>query len=189
MRNPQHPIDSLFIERWSPRAMSGEEVSDEELMTLFEAARWAPSSYNGQPWRFIYAKQGSSDFSTFFDLLVEFNQSWCKNAAVLALVISRKRFEKNDKPSVTHSYDTGAAWENLALQGHLKGLVVHGMQGFDYKAAQKELNIPDLYQVEAMMAIGKPGDPEKLPPEAKEKEFPSERKPLSEIVMEGKFKE
>ncbi len=189
MRESKYPIDQLFLNRWSPRAMSGEEIEDELLMTLFEAARWAPSSYNAQPWRFIYAKKKTAQFQTMFDALVEFNQSWCKNAALLCVVISRKNFEKNEKPAKTHSFDAGAAWENLALQGSLLGLVVHGMQGFDYEKIKKDLGVPVSYEVEAMFAVGKPGNPEELPEEAKKKEFPSTRKPLEEIIMEGSFKE
>ncbi len=142
-RIADHPIDSLFLDRWSPRAMTGEDISREELMTLFEAARWAPSSYNGQPWRMLYARRDTKHWPLFFDLLVELNQNWAKNAAALVLFISRTHFDFNDKPAPTHSFDTGSAWENLALQGWLKGFVVHGMQGFDYERAREELNIPE----------------------------------------------
>lgn len=168
--------------------MSREEMTDEELMPLFEAARWAPSSYNGQHWRFIYAKRNTEHWNTFFDLLVDFNKQWAKNAAVLVVVISKKAFDFNNKPSVTHSFDTGAAWENLALQGTAMGLVTHGMEGFDYDKAKKVLAIPDDYQVEAMIAIGKRGKKEDLPKEMQEREMPSDRRPLREIVMEGGFK-
>jgi nitroreductase len=135
-RKADHPIDKIFLDRWSPRAMTGEAVSQEDLMTLFEAARWAPSSYNNQPWRILYARRDTQHWPLFFDLLVEFNQSWAKNAGALVLFISRTHFDFNGEPAVTHSFDTGAAWENLALQGWLKGLVVHGMQGFDYDRAR-----------------------------------------------------
>ncbi len=187
-RSTTYPVNKLFTERWSPRAMSGEPLSDKELMTLFEAARWAPSSYNGQPWRFIYAKRDTPAWDTLFNLLVEFNQSWCKNAAALVVVVSKDTFDHNGQSSRTHSYDTGAAWENLALQGSFSDLVIHGMAGFDYDRAKKELNIPDGYTVEAMIAIGKPGQTKSLPKELQEGEVPSDRKPLSEIVFEGSFK-
>jgi nitroreductase len=117
----------------------------------------------------------------------ELNRVWAVRAAALAVVVSKKSFDHNGKFSRTHSYDTGAAWENLALQGSLKGLVVHGMQGFDYDRAGELLKIPDGYQVEAMMAIGKPGKRESLPEQYREREFPSDRKKLSDIVMEGSF--
>jgi nitroreductase len=187
-RQTEYPIHPLIQNRWSPRAMSGEEMSDEELMPLFEAARWAPSSYNSQLWKFLYAKRNTPVWDLFYQLMVEFNQSWTKNAAVLVVVISRKNFEHNDKPAPTHSYDTGAAWENLALEGSSRGYVVHGMQGFDYEKARKVLEIPDEYQVEAMAAIGKSAPKETLSPELQQKEGRSPRRPLREIVIEGKFK-
>jgi len=126
-------------------------------MRLFEAARWAPSSFNTQQWRALYARRGTEHWQRFFDLLVDANKAWTKNAAVLVVFISRRNFDHNDEPSVTHSYDCGAAWENFALQGFHQGLVVHGMEGFDYERARKDLQIPDEFQVEAMAAVGRPG--------------------------------
>ena len=187
IRKPEHEIIPIFVDRWSPRSMTGEEISDEQLMSLFEAARWAPSSYNNQPWRFIYAKRNTEHWNRLFNLMVEFNQSWTKNAAVLVVVISHKNFEHNNNPSVTHSFDTGAAWENIALQAASMGLVTHGMQGFDYEKAKKELEIPEDYSIEAMIAIGKRGKKEDLPKELQEREIPSARKFLKDIIMEGKF--
>src|SRR5437763_3867791 len=142
-RKPDRPVDPLFVDRWSPRAMSGEEIPEEELRILFEAARWAPSSFNNQPWRILYARRDSEHWPLFFDLLVEGNKAWVKNAAALLLFISKTTFDHSGAASVTHSFDTGAAWENVALQGWLKGYVVHGMQGFDYERARTALGIPD----------------------------------------------
>jgi nitroreductase len=187
-RKPEYEVDQIFLNRWSPRAMSGEGISRDELMSLFEAARWAPSSFNNQPWIFLYAMRDTENWGLFFNLMVEGNQAWAKNASVLITVVSKKTFE-NGKRSRTHSYDTGAAWENLALQGFLKGLLVHGMQGFDYDRAREVLNIPDDYEVESMIAVGKPGKKENLPEKLQEREFPSTRKKVSEIAFEGKFKE
>src|SRR3989344_6792652 len=187
-RKSDHDINEIFLNRWSPRAMSGDPISNEELMQLFEAARWAPSSFNNQPWRFIYATRDSEYWQSFLELLVDFNRSWAKNAAVLVALVSKKNFEYNGKPSITHSFDTGAAWENLALQGSLNNLVVHGMEGFDYKKAKKVLNIPAGYQVEMMFAVGMPGKIEDLPKELAEKEHPSGRKELSEFVFKGTFR-
>lgn len=186
-RNPEYDVDPVFLNRWSPRAMSGEGIGRKELLSLFEAARWAPSANNNQPWRFVYAMRDTPHWPPFFDLLAELNRVWAVRAAALAVVVSKKTFDHNGKFSRTHSYDAGAAWENLALQGSLKGLVVHGMQGFDYDRAGELLKIPDGYQVEAMMAIGKPGKRESLPEQYREREFPSDRKKLSDIVMEGSF--
>src|SRR5262249_37083418 len=163
VRKADYPIQPILLDRWSSRAMSGEEISEEELMRLFEAARWAPSSFNAQQWRALYARRGTEHWQTFFDLLVDANKAWAKDAAVLVVFISRKFFEHHNEPSVTHSYDAGAAWENFALQGFHQGLVVHGMEGFDYGRAREELRVPDEFQVEAMAAVGRPGPKESLP--------------------------
>lgn len=187
IRKVENDINPLFVNRWSPRAMSGEEISHDDLMGLFEAARWAPSSYNNQPWRFIYAKRNTDHWQRLFSLLVEGNKTWAKNAAVIVVVISRKNFEFNEKPAITHQFDAGAAWENLALEATSRELVTHGMQGFDFNEARKVLGIPDSFDVIAMIAIGKLGQKENLPRDLQEREYPSNRKPLEEIVMEGKF--
>jgi nitroreductase len=186
-RKPEHPVDNIFPDRWSPRAMSGASMTREELMALLEAARWAPSSYNNQPWRMVYALRDTAHWPRLFNLLGEFNQTWAKNAAALVVFISKTTFDHNGQPSVTHSFDTGAAWENFALQGSLNGLVVHGMQGFDYDRARTELGVPDGYQVEAMAVVGKPGRTEDLPERLREREMPSDRRKLSESAFEGRF--
>ncbi|MBI2208312.1 nitroreductase family protein [Candidatus Woesearchaeota archaeon] len=187
-RKSDYDISPLILNRWSPRAMTGAEIDERELMAIFEAARWAPSSYNNQPWRFIYAKRNTEHWDRLFNLMVEFNQSWTKNAAVLVVIISKKTFDHNGQPSITHSFDAGAAWENMALEAARRGYVIHGMQGFDYEKAKKALGIPEVYNVEAMAAIGKRGKKSDLPQELQEREIPSQRKPLKEIIMEGKFR-
>ena len=189
IRHPTYKINPLFINRWSPRSMSGEELNDEDIMSLFEAARWAPSSFNNQPWRFIYAKRNTKSWDSLFNLLYEGNKIWAVNAAVLVAVISRKNFEYDERPSITHQLDAGAAWENLALEASLRGIVTHGMEGFDYKKARVDLGIPDNFDVMAMIAIGKRGPKENLPPKLQEREIPNDRKPLEDIVMEGYFRE
>lgn len=187
VRKPEHEVEELFLDRWSPRAMSGEAVSEAELMSLFEAARWAPSSFNNQPWRILYARRDTEHWEKFLGLLVEANRSWAKDAAALLLFVSKETFDHNEEKYPTHSFDTGAAWENLALQATLNGLVTHGMQGFDYERARAELNIPENFRVEAMAAVGRPGDPSTLPERVRAREKPSDRKPLSEITCEGPF--
>ena len=186
-RSTTHEINSLIINRWSPRSFMPEEISDKELFSLFEAARWAPSSSNSQPWRFIYAKRNSKNWNDLFNLLVDFNKQWCANASVLIVIVSRKNFEHNGQPSITHQFDTGSAWENLAIQAVSQGLITHAMAGFDYEKTRKDLAVPADYEVVAMIAIGKRGPKEKLSPELQAREIPNTRKPLSEIVMEGKF--
>jgi len=184
-RVADHPIGRLFLDRWSPRAMSGEQIPEEELMRLFEAARWAPSSFNAQQWRALYARRETEYWPAFLGLLNEGNKVWAKNAAVLAVFIARRNFEYNNKPSITHSYDCGAAWLSFALQGFQLRYVVHGMQGFDYDRARIELNISDEFQIEAMAAIGKPGDASLLPQKLRSNESPSERRKLSASICEG----
>ena len=116
-----------------------------------------------QQWRALYARRSTQHWPVFFELLVEANKSWAKNAAALVVFVSRKTFDHGGEPSRTHSYDTGAAWQNFALQGWRQGLVVHGMEGFDYERARAQLCIPDEFQVEAMAAVGKSGPKEDLP--------------------------
>lgn len=186
-RIPTYEINPLILERWSPRSFTGQELVDKELFSLFEASRWAPSSFNNQPWRFIYAKKNSSHWNALFGLLAQGNKLWCLNASVLAVVVSKKTFDYNGKPSITNQFDAGAAWENLAIQAVTQGLATHAMQGFDYERARKELGVPDDYDVLAMIAIGKRGPKEKLSPELQKAETPNGRKPLAEIIMEGKF--
>lgn len=183
----QSDVDPLFVRRWSPRAMSGEDIPDQTLKTLFEAARWAPSSNNNQPWRFIYAHRKSPDWDRIFDLMTVENQAWAKNAGVLIVVISKTTFDSG-KPARTHTFDAGAAWMSLALQGSLMDLVIHGMQGFDYDKAQEALHVPADYEVEAMIAVGKQGPKEVLPDYQQEREFPKSRKSLADIAMEGVFR-
>lgn len=186
-RTPDYPIEPLFLKRWSPRAMTGEPLAEPELKTLFEAARWAPSTYNEQEWRFLYAANGSEPWPTFLGLLMEANQVWCRNAGVLVVVVSHKVFERNGKPNPVHTFDSGAAFENLALQGAAMGLVVHGMAGFDRDKARAELRVPDDYDVEAMIALGRPGRLADLPEELRKREAPSGRKKVEEIICEGPF--
>lgn len=186
-RKADFPIDPIFLKRWSPRAMSGQPITHDELMTLFEAARWAPSTYNEQEWRFLYARRDTELWNEFLGLLMPANQTWCGRAAVLVVVLSHKVFTRNGQPNPVHTFDAGSAWENLALQGGLMGLVVHGMAGFDRDKARRALGVPADYEVEAMIAIGKPGRLEDLPPELREREVPTGRKPVAEIAWEGKF--
>jgi nitroreductase len=156
-------------------------MDNHTIMGLFELARCTLSSSNNQPWRYIYPKRNSSHWDSL-DLLVE-PKVWAKNVAVLVMVISRKNFEYNEKFSINHQSDTGSAWENLALEATSKGLVAHDMQGFDYEKARFGLEVPDLFDVMAMIAIGKRNPKENLPPGLQDKEFPSDRKPLNKIVI------
>ncbi len=184
-RTTEYEINDVFLKRFSPRAMSGEPIKNEVLMTLFEAARWAPSSRNIQPWRFVYSLRGTPDFDLFLSFLVESNQIWCKDSGALVVVISKKTDDKGEI-DIKHSLCTGMAFENLALQGTNMDLVVHGMGGYQEELIRKELNLSDDYDIEMMVTIGYPGKIEDLPEKLQEREKPSQRKDLDEIVFMGK---
>jgi nitroreductase len=187
VRKADHPIEPLFLKRWSPRAMTGEPITGTELKRLFEAARWAPSTRNEQEWRFLFAHKGTPHWQTFFDLLAAGNQGWCTKASVLVVVVAHKFFSNTGAPNPVHLYDAGAAWQNLALQGAAMGLVVHGMAGFDYEKARTALQIPEDFDVAAMIALGRPGDPDTLPDDLRRREVPSDRRPIEQSACEGPF--
>lgn len=186
-RKADHPIEPLILGRWSPRAMSGESITDEEMFTLFEAARWAPSTNNEQEWRFCYARRETPQWPLFFDLLAEGNRLWCHRAAMLVVIVAHKVFQRNGKPNPVHLFDCGNAFENLSLQGTAMGLVVHGMAGFDFDKARSTLGVPEDYAVVAMFAVGRSGEPADLPEKLREREIPSGRKPVTELMCEGPF--
>jgi nitroreductase len=167
--------------------MSGDAITDDEMLTLFEAARWAPSTYNEQEWRFLYARRQTPAWPLIFDLLMPANQAWCDNAAMLVVIAAKKTFTATGKPNPVHIFDCGNAFENLALQGTAMGLVVHGMAGFDFDKARTSLSIPDDFAVAAMFAVGRPGDPAQLPEPMRQREKPSGRRPVQESICEGRF--
>lgn len=190
-RKADHPIEPIFTERWSPRAFSGEDIPVETLMTLFEAARWSPSSYNSQPWRFVWARRGTAHFDTFLGLLTGANPDWCKDASAIVFIMSSETMTVPGKPdpvpSRTHSFDAGSAWMSLALQAHAMGWYTHGMVGLNFAQAAETLNVPLGVAVEMAIAIGRRGDPATLAEGMRAREMPNDRKPLSETVFEGAF--
>ncbi|MBL7186357.1 MAG: nitroreductase family protein [Phycisphaerae bacterium] len=173
--NPHKILDEIVC-RWSPRSMNGQGLTEEDLLSLFEAARWAPSAFNNQPWRFYYALRNSDRFNDLLGLLVEKNKQWCISAACLMIVVSKKTYDHNGSPMRSHVYDTGAAWMALAMEGLRRGYVVHGMAGFDDEAASEYLALGDEYQVNFMAAVGNPA------PEV-EAEAVSQRKEIDEIAI------
>ena len=191
VRKADYPIDKIFLNRWSPRAMSGEELTDTELFTLFEAARWAPSNNNEQPWRFIYAKRDTKHFDKFFKILGEFNQLWTKNASVLICLVAKRTFTAKEPPVLNRNNmsDSGSAWENLALQASVMGLVAHGMAGFNVEKARKDLKVPDDFDIVHMIAIGKHGPLSSIPERMQKSEVPNSRRPVAESIFEGEFKQ
>ena len=156
-------------------------------MTLVEAARWAPSCFNSQPWRFVYAVKDIAHWPAMLKLLMDMNQAWAQHAGALIAVVSRNTFEANNNPAPTHSFDTGAAWMSLALQARAMGLASHAMWGIEHDNISKALNLLDNMQIQAIVAVGKPGDKSELPEPLQEREQPSPRKALEDIVFEGQM--
>lgn len=187
LRVADHPIEKIFLKRWSPRAMSGAAVEENAVNSLFEAARWAPSTYNEQEWRFLYAHHETEHWPAFFDLLMEANQTWCEKAGVLVLVLSRTTFTGNGKPNPVHEFDAGLAVQNLLLQAATQGLVSHAMAGFDRAQSKRVLGIPDGFEPHCMIALGHPGDISTLPENYQALEVPSGRKPIGKIAAAGTF--
>jgi nitroreductase len=193
MHKPAHtafPVHDLIRDRWSPRAFADKPVEHKVLTSLFEAARWAPSSYNAQPWVYIVAtKEHPEEFSKMLGVLVEFNAGWAKSAPILALAVSHLNFKHNGAPNRNAFYDTGAASALLSVEATARGLVVHQMAGFDPANAKREYEIPQEYEAIAAMAIGYPGDPQSLPAgQLRDGETaPRTRKPLAEFVMSGRW--
>ncbi|HEY2547103.1 MAG TPA: nitroreductase family protein [Candidatus Acidoferrum sp.] len=183
------PVHDLIRDRWSPRAFADKPVESGVLATLFEAARWAPSSSNEQPWAYLVApKDDSESFAKTLSVLVEFNAGWAKNAAVLSLAVSSLKFQRSGTPNRNAFYDTGAATALLSVEATARGLVVHQMAGFDPAKAKQVFEIPEDWEPIAALAIGYPGDPDSLPEKLREREIaPRTRKPLSEFVMSGRW--
>lgn len=190
-RQPQHAIDPQFTQRWSPRAFTGEPIEEAMLLRFLEAARWAPSGFNAQPWRFIYGRKGTPAWTPIFDALSPYNQSWAQRASALLLVLSRTVWRAPGKdaaaPNLTHAFDAGAAWAYLALQATLAGWHAHGIGGFDRDQARASLGVPDDYQLHAVIAIGRRADKSVLPEALQPREQPNDRLPLSQLVAEGRF--
>ena len=185
----QFPIHELLAKRWSPRAYDERPVEPEKLASLFEAARWAPSSNNEQPWRFIVAeKREESQWNRLFACLVEGNRRWSQRAPVLLLSLASLNFEDEGKPNRHALHDTGMAVENLALQAAALGLAAHQMAGFDAEKARIDLKIPAGYEPVAMIAIGYPGDPNVLADHLKQREVaPRTRRPITQFVFSGEW--
>ena len=183
----KHGVDRRFVERWSPRAFTAEEIPDAVLLACFEAARWAPSSMNAQPWRLIYAKRGSAAWPIFLEALQDRPRGWAAGAAALVVFAADTLFDVGGGlvPSPTHGFDTGAAAENFSLQANLLGWHTHGIGSFRRDAIATLLGIPERFAVQAVFAIGRLGDPASLPSPFREREQPSTRRNLDEMVMEG----
>lgn len=190
MQNPRVPetdVDSAFTDRWSPRAFRPDPLDAAQIAALFEAARWAPSASNEQPWLFLYAVT-AEDRARFASALVEWNQRWAPAAPLIGYILARRHAAKGGKPNASAVFDTGAAWMSLALQARRLGLHTHAMGGFDREKAIAILGVPeDRYEVLAAFVVGHRDDPSTLPADLAERELPSGRKPLKEVAVEGSF--
>lgn len=188
-RVSDHPIDAQFLQRHSARAFTGANLSEPELLTLLEAARWAPSASNIQPARFVWALRGDEAFARIVETLAAGNRVWAEKAAALVVVGSRSAAERDGAmvPLVTHAFDAGAAWMSLALQAHLRGWIAHAMAGFDKAKAALAVELPADHELHAVVAIGQLGTPDLLPEAYRPREVPGGRLPLSEIAKHGSF--
>ncbi len=185
----QHPIHHLLRRRWSPRAFADRPVEPEKLCSLLEAARWAPSSYNEQPWGFLIAtRDDPAGHQRLLGCLVEGNIAWAQHAPVLMLSVAKLCFDRNGKPNRHAFHDVGLAAENLVIQATALGLVVHQMAGFHRDKAREVFEIPEGYEPVAAVALGYPGEPENLPDTLRDRErAPRGRKPLETFVFAGRW--
>ena len=184
-------VHELIRARWSPRSFSSREVSNKDLKTILDAARWAASSYNEQPWRFLVArKSDGAAYQKLLNLLVPANQAWAKTAPVLMIIAAKKTFSHDGSPNRYAIHDSGAALAHIMLQATALGLHSHGMAGFDADRARKELNIPDDYDLGAAVALGYLASPDQLPERYREGETSKrQRKPLNELVFGANWNE
>jgi nitroreductase len=189
LRRANARIHPLIVRRWSPRSFDGRDITQKDLDVIFEAAGLAPSAYKHQPWRFLYSHRCDPYWQTYLGLLHPFNASWAREAAVLVFVISQTVVCRDGKasPIHSHSFDAGAAWAFLALQATALGYHAHGIAGIDSERARVELRVPGDFTIEAAVAIGRRGDPARLPETLRAREMPSDRNPVSSFAIAGTF--
>jgi nitroreductase len=192
LKKPAHtsvPVHQLITHRWSPRIFEDRAVEPEKLRGLFEAARWAASSYNAQPWSFIVGtKDDPANYQLVLDCFIEFNQGWAKSAPVLALSVAQMKFGHNDQPNSHAFHDVGQAAATLQIQAEELGLAVHQMAGIIPDKAREIFKIPAGFDVVAGFAIGYAGDPANLPEQLRAQEVaPRERKALDSFVFTGEW--
>lgn len=191
-RRPDYPIEQIFYQRWSPRSFSDEIMTETELLTALEAARWAPSSYNFQPWRLLYSLNGDRWWQRYVETLEPFNKIWAQRARALVYILSDTQAPGPDGTSEdagTASLDAGAAWSHFALQAHSMGLSCRGIAGFNVHKVRETLHVPVRFKVEMAVAIGRIGRKDDLPEKLRNQENPSHRRPLNQSAFAGGFPE
>lgn len=189
-RQPDHPVSPQFLARWSPRSFTDRAMSEAEVMSLLEAARWAPSASNHQPWRFVWARRGEAAFDTLQGCLTGNNLIWTAKAAALVVVASKDTVtnrEGAEVPNRTAGFDSGAAWMSLALQAKAMGLFAHAMGGFDKDRLAAAVHLPEGHTLHCVVAVGEQGPAEALPDSLRDREKPSGRKPVEDIAVHGRF--
>ena len=182
-RTSATPIQPQFLQRMSPRAFVPEALTTAQVEQLGEAAHWAPSASNKQPWLFAYALRDDANWAAFSNIPNEGNRRWCLNAGALIVLLSDKQASAGK-----HSFDAGCAWGYLALEAHAMGLATHAMGGFSAEEAQKVLGLPEHLVPECVIAVGRQGDAASLPDDLREREVPSGRKALAEVISAGAVK-
>lgn len=189
-RQSDTPVERFILDRWSPRAFTPAPITDAELLAFLDAGRWAPSAYNAQPWRFIYARRGTADWERFLSWLIPFNHSWAQNASAIVYVASHT-VTGSDRaepvPAPTHAFDAGAAAVLVMLQLSGAGWAAHPVSGFDHDLARAGLELPEDYALNAAIVIGRQGEVDSLPEYLRAREVPSARRPLAEVAFEGRF--
>lgn len=188
-RRADHDIDPALTARWSRRAFGEATISPRELSRLFEAARWAPSARNLQPWRFLYALRDDEAWPLFLDLIYERNRIWAQHSAAVVAIVSKRTVDEEvgPRPNPTHAFDVGAAWAHLALQAHRDGWNTRAMGGFDRERAPGVLHVPNDHEIHALIAVGAPGDDGLLPDHLRALERPTPRRPVATFAHHGLF--
>lgn len=190
-RLSETPVHKQFTDRWSPRQFDGSVMTERDLLTMLEAARWAPSSINLQPWRYVYALRDTPDWLRLFGLLEEGNQKWVQTASALVVLVSKTQRTKADGTEAAnraHAFDAGASWVLLALQARMLGYYAHAMGGIHLDQALPALGFPDNgYRPEVAIAIGRRADPTTLTEDQRTREVPNQRKPLADMAFKGRF--
>jgi nitroreductase len=189
-RKADATVDPLFISRWSTRAYTGEEIPESVLLSVLEAARWAASARNAQPWRFVIARRNGETFDRLVPTMSSVNQKWAPKVSALIALLSAKAYPAGDgtEPNPYHTFDAGAAWANLSLQANMLGWRTRAIGAFDRGRAAVVMKVPDSHAIEILVAIGRAGSPDALPEDLRKLNAPNTRTPLRDLISEEAFR-